>query len=548
LISPRFRRLNELTNSKFFGDYREINGHKVFINQVPEGTSKNFDLKRIDHRHHALDALIIALTAENHVNYLNNISSQNSDEDKLNTRRAIKFQLTNSKKGFNDEKEWYFLPPAQTKTRDGVEEYEYHYKEAKSKIFKGIAQNALENTVASFKQKKRVIRQRSNIYLKPEGEKISLVKQMDLEKTENYNVRKPLHLDTFYGKVKLQNRVATIELEQALKGNFDFVDPNLSKKISELKSVGEISMSELIELLRDEFPIVMVYEKYVASRFGNDLESLAQVGSDKILSTIESITDTGIQEILKKHLNNYILDVEGKDKYDTENAFSPDGVKELNSNIIQLNNGKNHQAIYKVRIADAMGTKFPVSKIGAKSSKYVVTAGGSNIFCGFYQRGDQRKFYIPTLRESVESLKQGYEPCPFSHPDEPDFKLLFVLNPSDLVYVPISEEQENPRLVNFDSLNMEQVQRIYKFRDGSINEKGGVQVNFIPSNWSNIIFKSSKEIGKIDLSVNKELKGEIALTSDKDKSQNTLDGNTQIRSVCWKLKVDRLGNLKSYTE
>ncbi|WP_334127080.1 type II CRISPR RNA-guided endonuclease Cas9, partial [Empedobacter brevis] len=73
LISPRFKRLNELTNSNLFGDYREINGHKVFINTVPEEASKNFDPKRIDHRHHALDALVIALTTENHVQYLNNI-------------------------------------------------------------------------------------------------------------------------------------------------------------------------------------------------------------------------------------------------------------------------------------------------------------------------------------------------------------------------------------------------------------------------------------------------------------------------------------------
>ncbi|MEI9957294.1 MAG: type II CRISPR RNA-guided endonuclease Cas9 [Ferruginibacter sp.] len=40
IISPRFKRLNELTNSNLFGDYREINGHKVFINTVPEEANK----------------------------------------------------------------------------------------------------------------------------------------------------------------------------------------------------------------------------------------------------------------------------------------------------------------------------------------------------------------------------------------------------------------------------------------------------------------------------------------------------------------------------
>ncbi|MEI9957293.1 MAG: hypothetical protein WDM90_13610 [Ferruginibacter sp.] len=119
-----------------------------------------------------MDALVIALTTENHVNYLNNISSQENNEEKLKTRKAIKFQLTNSKRGFNDEKEWYFLPPSQVKTKEGIDEFEYQFKDVKSKVFKEIAQNALENTLASFKQKKRIIRQRWNKYLKPEdGEK-----------------------------------------------------------------------------------------------------------------------------------------------------------------------------------------------------------------------------------------------------------------------------------------------------------------------------------------------------------------------------------------
>jgi CRISPR-associated endonuclease Csn1 len=83
LIKPRFERLNKITNSNLFGEVRKINGHDVFINRVPEELSKNFEKKRIDHRHHAMDALVIALATENHVNYLNNISSRDSEDNKL---------------------------------------------------------------------------------------------------------------------------------------------------------------------------------------------------------------------------------------------------------------------------------------------------------------------------------------------------------------------------------------------------------------------------------------------------------------------------------
>lgn len=538
IISPRFKRLNELTNSNLFGDYREINGHNVFINTVPEEANKNFDPKRIDHRHHALDALVIALTTENHVNYLNNISSQENSEEKLKTRKGIKFQLTNSRKGFNEEKEWYFLPPGQIKTKNGIDEFEYQFKDARSKIFKEIAQNALENTLASFKQKNRVIRQRWNKYLKSEDGKLDIIKQERLKEVANYNVRKRLHEDTFYGKVKLQHKIITISLEKAINDEFDLFDTQLSKEIDKLKLIEDKSFKEIIEELGNKYPIVAVYEKFVATRFGNELESFAQIPSDKIIKAIQSITDIGIQQILENHLDNYKEVDDDKSKYDTENAFSSDGVKELNQNIVKLNNGKFHHPIYKVRTSDAMGTKFSVSENGQKSTKFVVTAAGSNAFCGIYQKGTDRKFYIPTLRESVESLKQGFEPCPATHPEDPEFSLIFVLNPSDLVYVPTEEEKENPNLIVFDDLKKE---RIYKFTDGSKSNDGNIIISFIPTNIATVLFNLNKEKQKkarIDLPI----QNEIGVGSQGSKNQNSLDG-IQIKSVCWKVKVDRLGNI-----
>lgn len=541
IISPRFKRLNELTNTNLFGHYREINGHKIFINTVPEEANKNFNVKRIDHRHHALDALIIALTTENHVNYLNNISSQESNEEKLKTRKGIKFQLTNSRRGFNDEKGWYFLPPAQIKTKEMIYEFEYHFKDFKSKVFKDIVQNVLENTITSFKQKNRVIRQRWNKYLKSEDGKISIVSQEGLSKIVNYNVRKRLHEDTFYGKVKLQNNknnnknVISISLKKAIEEGYDFFDSILLSHISILRSEN-ISTKEIISKLEAEYPMVNVYEKFVATRFGNNLESFSQIPSDKIIKAIQSITDTGIQMILENHLNNYKEVIDGKPKFDTENAFSSDGVKELNKNIVTLNKGKFHHPIYKVRTSDAMGTKFSVSEGRQKNAKFVVTAAGSNSFCGFYQKERERKFYIPTLRESVESLKQGFEPCPLTHPEDSDFKLIFVLNPSDLVYVPTEQEKDGSVLIDFNNLRKEQMNRIYKFTDGS-----GTTMNFVPANIASLLFNmSNKEQEKAEIKLS--IQNELGLGSPQSKNQNTMDG-IQVKSVCLKLKVDRLGNI-----
>jgi CRISPR-associated endonuclease Csn1 len=543
LISPRFKRLNELTNSNLFGDYRKINGHDVFLNDVPEAIKKDFDPKRIDHRHHAMDALVIALTTEEHVQYLNNISSQEeNDEQKLKTRKGLKYILTNSRRGFNDEKEWYFLPPAQTKSAEGISEFEYQYKDSKSKIFKDIAKEALENTVASFKQKNRIIRQRWNKYLKyNENGQIDIQREENLKSKLNYNVRQALHLDTFYGKVKLQNNEKTktnvieVDFRTAIEENYDFFETEIIDRIRILHDQKQ-SNSEIISLLSSEYPKVRVYAKFVASRFGKELTSLAS--SDKIIKAIESITDTGIQKILINHLENYKgkVDAEGNEIAPQTLAFSPEGINELNQNIKSLNNGKPHQPIYKVRMADAMGTKFPVSEEGTKSLKYVATAGGSNAFCGVYQNGRERKYYVPTLRELLVNLKDGYDPCPLTHPIDADFKLVFALNPNDLVFVPEVSEFKDSGTVDLNNMSFEQLKRVYRFTDGS-----GTTMNFVPVNVANLLFNlSKKEQEKIGL--NLSIQNELGVGSPQSKNQNSFDG-VQIKSVCWKLKVDRLGNI-----
>lgn len=561
IIAPRYIRLNELTKSNLFGDYQLINGHKVFINnnQISQQINKNFDSKRIDHRHHALDALIIALTTENHVNYLNNIFSQD-DANKLQTRKAIKFQLTNSKKGFNDEKEWYFLPPAQTKNSEGIIKYKYEYKNEQNDVFKDIAKIALENTIATFKQKDRIIRQRWNKYLHDNEVK----KEDNLKNKEKYAVRQSLHKETFYGKVNLSYQTKIISLKDALENNYDIVETCFAKQITHMRT--QMPIKDIVATLSN--PSVQVYEKYVASRFGNELESFVNISSDKIMGVIKSITDTGIQIILLNHLSETLnrrkTEIEEDSTLEDKNkllenleknlpsyAFSYDGIKTMNAAIaMQKNsltsNGKPHKPIYKVRLSDAMGTKFQLSEEGQKSTKYVVTDGDSNAFCGVYENPKkERKFFIPTLRESIESFKQGFSPCPSNYPNKPEYKLLFILRPKDLVYVPSKEEIT----VDINHFTPEQYNRIYKFRDANENEKGGIQVNFMPANFATMIYKQSKSDEKIMLNSGKELKGEITLTSDKDKTQNLLeDTNVQIRSVCIKLNIDRLGNIKPLTK
>ncbi|MEI9957291.1 MAG: hypothetical protein WDM90_13600 [Ferruginibacter sp.] len=136
----------------------------------------------------------------------------------------------------------------------------------------------------------------------------------------------------------------------------------------------------------------------------------------------------------------------------------------------------------------------------------------------------------------MKVLKQGYEPCPPLHPADSDFKLIFVLNPSDLVYVPTDEEKENSNLVNFNALKKEQIDRIYKFTDGS-----GTTMNFVPTNVASLLFNMSNN-DQEKAGFNLSIQNELGLGSPQSKNQNSFD-NVQIKAICWKLKIDRLGNI-----
>ena len=69
VVLPRFERLNEITGNDCFTSYN-TQGH--LIPNMPLELQRGFNKKRIDHRHHAMDAIVIACTTRDHVNLLNN--------------------------------------------------------------------------------------------------------------------------------------------------------------------------------------------------------------------------------------------------------------------------------------------------------------------------------------------------------------------------------------------------------------------------------------------------------------------------------------------
>lgn len=75
IIYSRFERLNDKVKSKRFGQWENKKGKRVFQINMPLELQAGFSRKRIDHRHHAMDAIVIACASRPIINYLNNCSS-----------------------------------------------------------------------------------------------------------------------------------------------------------------------------------------------------------------------------------------------------------------------------------------------------------------------------------------------------------------------------------------------------------------------------------------------------------------------------------------
>lgn len=504
LILPRFKRMNELTGSKAFTSFGK--NQQNMIPSMPLELQKGFNKKRIDHRHHAMDAIVIACASRSHVNYLNNESaSKNAKMSRHDLQRLL------CEKNKTDDKgnyRWVMKKPWGTFTQD--------------------VRLILDNVIVSFKQSLRVINKTTNYYqhYNDIGEKI-----VDRQsKGDSWAIRKPMHKETVFGNVNLQ-KIKTVNLSAAIGCLERIVDREFRLKLKSLLAIGysEKAISkyfkENAEIWKDiNLSKISIYyftnetkDPLVATRKALDTSFTAKKIS-------ESITDTGIQKILLRHLENK----EGN----PELAFSLDGIEEMNRTIRDLNGGKFHQPILKVRVYEPQGNKYRIGNSGNKSDKFAEAAKGTNLYFAIYQTETGKRVYdtIP-LNIVIERLKRGKKPVPETNENRD--KLLFWLSPNDLVYIPTNNELVNG-IVDKEDLDKK---RVYKFIDSS-----GTTANFIPHTSTRTIFSLAKEDAKAFCPQEKLVQDEYGLGSPQSKNQKAISGE-MIKEICIPIKVDRIGSI-----
>ncbi len=489
IILPRFIRMNEIDKSN---SYTTVNTSGHVIPDMPFEYQRGFSKKRIDHRHHAMDAIVIACASRNIVNYLNNSSAAKGLEtERLDLRSKLCSKNNTDDKG---NYKWIIRKPWETFTQDVKE--------------------TLQDIVVSFKQNMRIINKTSNKTLHFEEGKKKLQRQT---KGGNWAIRKPMHKDTVFGEVNLQ-RVKDVSFKEALKPDCSIVNRDLRKKVLDMQASGyDVKrMMKYFESEKDawqdvDFKKIKIryFTKTTNDRYFATRKPIDSSFNKKKIE--ESITDTGIQKIMLRHLANM--------GGNPEQAFSPDGLDEMNRNIRTLNDGNPHQPIFKVRVYEK-ADKYAIGEKGQKAQKFVEAAKGTNLFFAIYENeivdnstGEilrKRSFTTIPMSIVMNRLKQGLRPVPA---DAGGKDAKYVLSPNDLVYVPTKTELEQG--VDMDSLDKS---RIYKMVSSN-----NYQAFFVKESVASPI------VDKVEFSSKNKM--ERAVTEE------------MIKEICIPLKVDRLGNI-----
>ena len=481
IVLPRFEQLNLLRETT---EYTSVNTSGCTIPAMPLNEQKGFNKKRIDHRHHAMDALVIACASRNIVNYLNN---SNAASDRRQIRYDLQAKLCTHKQFINK--------PWNTFTEDAFA--------------------TLSRIVVTFKQNQRIINKAVNRYehFDADGKKVLMTQAQ----REHWAIRKPLHIATYYGAVNLR-MTKEVSLKAAMKVPQSIVNKEFRRQLGALIALGfdEKKITKFFETNHDvwqdvnlkKIPIYYftqdTKDRYYASR-----ESLNEDFNEK---KIEKITDSGIKKILKQHL------AENND--DPKIAFSPEGIERMNQDIVRLNNNRFHQPIKKVRTCEKAEGKFAVGNKGVKQAQFVEAEKGTNLFFAIYktEKTDpktqeisvQRTYATIPLNEVIQRLKNKLSPVP---QNEEGKDALFVLSPNDLVYLPTPAEIRQGAVNQPLDRN-----RIYKMVSATRN-----QCFFIPERIAKVIVDKI-EFGSMN-KVERAQSGEM------------------IKEYCVPIKFDRLGNL-----
>ncbi len=341
---PKYRALDltEMEERKF--------GQKVEV--IKDWTKRN------DHRHHAMDALTVAFTKHNHIQYLNYLNARKNEKHKLhNNIIGIEATETEVRADDNGDKKRVFKEPIAN--------------------FRQIAKEHLENVIISHKAKNKVVTKNKN--------KISGKEKPQ----EVLTPRGQLHKETVYGRYQYYE-----QKEEKIGAKFDkttidkVVNPlyrrlllqrlndngNDPKKAFTGKNALDKNPIYLSEEKSDKLP-----EKIKLVWFEEDFSIRKDVTPDnfKDQKSIDKIIDCGVKRIMETRLIEFGGDANKAFSDLDKNPIWLNKEKGISIKRVTISGVKNAEALHYKKdhygnpILNKEGNKIPADFVSTGNNHHV---------------------------------------------------------------------------------------------------------------------------------------------------------------------------------
>ncbi|MCX6158316.1 MAG: hypothetical protein NTY74_10105 [Ignavibacteriae bacterium] len=515
LMKPRFERLEKIIGKQLI--IKDVNDRNNYHLETPEPET---DIKRIDHRHHALDALIIAATTREHIRYLNSLSSVDSESElKDIKRKLVKGKIREFKlpwEGFNKE--------AKDKLNEIIVSFKTNNKvisKPKNKYLTWVNKDGKWiKESRSQKSNKKWLSVRKSMFKEPQG--IIYLKEIEEKKTIDavkIHVERQKSVNDETGKPRsyIYDKVVREQVKMLLSNlnnDIDAIKKHLSK--NPLLDINGEKIDKVKIAVFNEYASkkVTVDSSFTYDKINNIPYAEKIIKKYEILENLNSSKDKSnlpLPYLLKMHLDEY----DGNSK----EAFEGEGLENLFK--------KAGRPIKKV-------TRYEKKKEDDKfKGKYVETDKGGIVYFVMYENaeGIREEMLSISVHQAIEKIIQGKEIA-----EEKEGYKKIVLSPNDLVYLPTEDELET-KVIDWQNKS-----NIFKRTYKMVSSTGG-KCEFVPHN----IAKSLLE--KIELgSGNKNQRawdGKVELVGNSEKRE---DSGTMIKNHCIILSMDRIGNIKPYIE
>ncbi|WP_461534183.1 type II CRISPR RNA-guided endonuclease Cas9 [Sinomicrobium sp.] len=429
---PKYRALGltEMQERKF--------GQKVEV--IKDWTKRN------DHRHHAMDALTVAFTKYNHIQYLNYLNARKNENHKLHGNIiAIEKVETETKVDSDGNKKRVFKEPIPN--------------------FRQVAKEYLEKILISHKAKNKVVTKNKN--------KISGKDKPQ----EVLTPRGQLHKETVYGKYHYyeskEEKVGTkFDIETIEKVANPTYKKALLKRLSENGNDPKKAFGGKNTLSKNPIYIsleqnIKVPEKVKLVWLEEDYSIRKDINPDnfKDEKSIDKVLDEGVKRILKNRLKEFDNDAKKAFSDLDKNPIWLNEAKGISVKRVTISGVKNAESLHYKKdhlgneILDEKGNKIPVD--------FVSTGNNHHVAVYKDEKGNLQENVV-SFFEAVIRVNQGLPIIDKTYNQHLGWQFLFTMKQNEMFVFPNENTGFNPNEIDLlDPKNKKEISpnlfRVQKF-------------------------------------------------------------------------------------